>query len=115
MASVRPFNKLSGKLNPFRKLISHTNRNTIMPPMAIFFTKFLICNCKGVASGLISASDLPIFPNCVLLPTAVTLKIAKPDTTVLPWKSSLLSVSLFFCNENDSPVKIDSLTEKSLE
>jgi hypothetical protein len=58
---------------------------------------------------------LPILPNLVPLPIAVMVAIAKPLATLVPLKIRLSSLLGSFSTESDSPVRIDSLTEKSFE
>ena len=78
-------------------------------------TKFPIWICNGVFSSSIAFKREPIFPSCVLFPIAVTSQIAKPEATIVPWKTCLFSDSFDLNTAKDSPVKIDSFTEKSLD
>ena len=85
------------------------------PTMDIFFTKFPIWICKGVFSSAMDSRLFPIFPNWVWLPMAVTLQIAKPLVTIVPWKTRLFPYFSFLNTGSESPVRMDSFTEKSLD
>ncbi len=66
---------------------------TIAPAITIFFTKLFICSSKGVFSSFMLSKLLPILPNLVSLPTAVTEAMANPLATVVPLKIKLSSFS----------------------
>ena len=87
---------------------------TMIPAIAISFTNFVICACSGDVSSLILRIDSPILPMRVAVPICSTIKMASPETVLVPLKT-LLSVDELSLNiEKLSPVSEDSFTEKSL-